>query len=327
MPLSNSSHFVFTPSSQKEIELLTSERSGETKIGQRITFGKPTNRSKFILLGIEESAGPQANFGLPGAENGFSAFLKRFLNMQSNRFLEGDEIIYIGSIQRTSLPIDALKKNDAIEELDELVVKTLLEFMSDGLIPIVIGGGHNNAFPLIKALSILNDFSINVVNFDPHADCRALEGRHSGNPFSYAKAGGFLNLYTVLGLHKAYNSEFILKYLESQNFTFTFFDDYLDNSALLFSDIDNTSKHMSTSKKFGIELDMDAIQLMPSSAFSPSGITLENARYYIKSFAKLDNCCYLHIPEGAPTNLQEEKIVGKALAYLVWDFITTQVKK
>jgi formiminoglutamase len=62
---------------------------------------------------------------------------------------------------------------------------------------------------------------------------------------------------------------------------------------------------------------------MPSSAFTPSGFSVEQARYFIQSISSHTSCSYLHLPEAAPTNEGEEKITGKALAYLVWDFITT----
>jgi formiminoglutamase len=60
---------------------------------------------------------------------------------------------------------------------------------------------------------------------------------------------------------------------------------------------------------------------MPSSAFTPSGFSLNDARKYIHTIAKHKNISYLHLPEGAPSSVKEEKIVGKALAYLVSDFI------
>ena len=91
-------------------------------------------------------------------------------------------------------------------------------YVIKGYIPIVIGGGHNNAYPIIKTISESFNQAIHVFNLDPHADCRALEGRHSGNSFSYAKEHGFIDQYTVFGLHKNYNSEFIYSYLEKNNF-------------------------------------------------------------------------------------------------------------
>jgi formiminoglutamase len=87
--------------------------------------------------------------------------------------------------------------------------------------------------------------------------------------------------------------------------------------------MDLTKVFLSISKdrNFGLELDLDAIAFIPSSAFTPSGFTNLDARKYIKTLAKHSNCCYLHLPEGAPTNEVEEKIVGKLVAYLVADFI------
>lgn len=322
----NSTNFSFIPSTIEEINNLTSKRDGETKIGENISTTIINNKTKFLLLGIEESVGPQVNKGMSGAQNGFNAFINRFMNMQSNRFLKGDEIVYIGRIQQNLKTFDKSDGNKKIVELDDFVFEILSKFLTEKVRPIIIGGGHNNAFPIIKTLSKLNKKAINVINMDPHADCRPLEGRHSGNPFSYAKKEGYLDHYTVFGLHKAYNSEFILDYLDENNFNYTFFEDYIDTPAKFEKDIEDIFLKLSTDKQFGLELDMDAIQNMPSSAFTPSGFTLESARFYIRHFAKNKNCCYLHLPEGAPTNLLEDKIIGKALAYLVWDYISTHNK-
>ena len=67
---------------------------------------------------------------------------------------------------------------------------------------------------------------------------------------------------------------------------------------------------------------MDAIAYMPSSAFSPSGWTLDQVRNYLIFAAQnSEKLAYLHLPEASPKNELDEKIVGKALAYLVRDFI------
>ena len=44
--------------------------------------------------------------------------------------------------------------------------------------PIIIGGGHNNCYPIIKAL-YPNSTPCCAINFDPHADFRAAEGRQA----------------------------------------------------------------------------------------------------------------------------------------------------
>jgi formiminoglutamase len=41
-----------------------------------------------------------------------------------------------------------------------------------------------------------------AINFDAHSDFRILEGRHSGNGFSYAYEEGFLKKYFILDYMK-----------------------------------------------------------------------------------------------------------------------------
>ena len=314
-------NFIFKPATQYLLLQFTSKRIGETKIGEKIELSSSLKEAKYVLIGIEENLGPQANGGFSGAENAFNAFLKRFLNMQSNRFLTGNELAFIGSIQQTNDFKNIESAKSAITELDLLVEEVLKPYIHQGLIPIVIGGGHNNAYPIIKTISEAANKAIDVINLDPHADCRALEGRHSGNSFSYAKENGYINHYSVLGLHKNYNSTFILDYLEYNNFYYTFFDDYILNPSQFDMDLTKTFLSISKERKFGIELDLDAIAFTPSSAFTPSGFNSLEARKYIKTLSKHSNCCYLHLPEAAPTNETEEKITGKLIAYLVADFI------
>lgn len=311
-------NFQFYPAANDQLLNWTSIREGELKFGQTIQT-TVTNETKFILLGIEESIGPQSNHGLAGAENGFMSFIKRFVNIQSNQFLSGHEICFIGTIKQKSDFTSIENGRIAIEELDALVSQTIIEHSNDSIIPIIIGGGHNNAYPIIKALHSIKASKIDVINLDPHADCRALEGRHSGNPFSYALKYAFIEKYTVLGLHMSYNSTFILDFLNNENCNFTFYDNYLTNRKQLLMDLQTEISEMRHS--IGFELDLDAIAYMPSSAFSPSGWTIDEARAYIQTCAKTKNIAYLHLPEGAPISIQEEKIVGKALSYLVYDFI------
>ncbi len=314
------SNFTFSKYSKSSINSFLSIREGETKIGQTCQFDYLNNDSKYVILGISEDIGPQSNLGFSGSNNAFKSFIARFVNMQDNRFLSGNSICILGEIKSNDLFESIETGRKLISELDEFVKSIVEPIILSGKIPIVIGGGHNNAYPLIWASSLAKKESINVINLDPHADCRALEGRHSGNPFSYAKHNQYLDHYSVLGLHQQYNNETMYEYLEANNFNFTFFEDYLFNNRSLTQDIEHFA-HVSFNKSIGVELDLDTIAFMPSSAFTPSGFTVNDARKYIHTIAKHKNISYLHLPEGAPSTLKEEKIVGKTLAYLVSDFI------
>lgn len=74
---------------------------------------------------------------------------------------------------------------------------------------------------------------------------------------------------------------------------------------------------------FGIEIDLDALPNVASSAMTMSGFSVEEVRHFIHVFAKHKNAAYIHICEGAP-ELGDEKnnqLVGKLIGYLVTDFI------
>ena len=330
--------------SRESINLLTKIRKGEKKVGQSIMClesgdslddlpGYFDRGVRYALLGIPETIGIRGNFGSNGAERSWECFLQNFLNIQSNRFLSGASIICLGTVYTDELQAisDQLETGDPeyIEKtralctrLDELVYPTILKIVSAGLVPVIIGGGHNNSYPIIKGFSKSgkHESGISVLNCDPHADFRDLEGRHSGNGFSYAFHEGFLKKYFVMGLHESYNSENMLSRMENgANIGFSFFDfkrsfDALIEEAILFF---NEEPHT-----VGLELDMDSIANMPASAFTPSGITMEEARKYIQRVARELKPVYLHLPEAAPgVHLNEQKYVGKALAYLVSDFI------
>lgn len=298
-------------------------RDGEIKLGERVVFRSDNNQWKscrYHILGIQEDVGPQLNGGLAGAKNGFRAFINRFLGLQANRFILGEEIAIHGTI---SLINEQQAEVGMIEDLDELITSWSTEVIENGGVPIVIGGGHNNAFGLIKSFANVEGQAVDVVNFDPHADTRALTFRHSGNSFSAAFSAGYINNYTVLGLHESYNNEAILDYLTNMKATVYYFESWLD----VFGQFERDLEHVSRSNNdriTGVELDMDAIAFMPASAFTPSGITVDQARMYIRKMARHKKVAYLHLPEAAPKNELEEKIVGKTLAYFVSDFIKVQ---
>ena len=62
---------------------------------------------------------------------------------------------------------------------------------------------------------------------------------------------------------------------------------------------------------------------MPTSAFTPSGFSVNEIRSVIKAL-NAQTIHYLHLPEGSPNNHLEESIVGKTLAYFVTDFMKKQ---
>ena len=206
--------------------------------------------------------------------------------------------------------------------LDDLVYPVIENVVKAGLIPIVVGGGHNNAYPILKgtARALGATGGISCVNCDPHADFRELEGRHSGNGFSYAYADGFLSRYFILGLHQNYNPSAVLEKIDRmESAAYVTFDSMADVA----DGLEQVLRFFKGVRQpVGIELDMDSIVNMPSSAMTPSGFTVEEARKFMRVMAVNLKCAYVHLPEGAPSDNSDQMItVGKTLAYLIADFI------
>jgi formiminoglutamase len=315
---SDKGNFSFLEFTNDFISNFYSPRQGEFRVGDSLKT--KNGKGRFVILGIEESIGPMANNGLSGSELAFASFLKVFLNSQIHEQFDGSNFYVLGTIKQESLFSSVSNASEQVLELDDFVFRILNKHVSQDQIPIVIGGGHNNAYPLIKWSA--SHGIINVLNLDPHADCREISSRHSGNSFSFALEQKILNGYAVFGLHEAFNNHYIRKFLVNHKVLHTFYEEYLIQERDLLQDLLKLTSEWKNQAKIGLEIDMDSIASMPSSAFSPSGWTIDQVRtYLITAASNFSKIAYLHLPEAAPKNEIENKITGKALAYLVRDFI------
>ena len=79
---------------------------------------------------------------------------------------------------------------------------------------------------------------------------------------------------------------------------------------------------------YGIEVDLDAIPGIASSAMTLSGFSVEQARRFVTHFAKGSHASYLHICEGAPdlADRANAHLIGKLTGYLVTDFIKSHTE-
>lgn len=331
---------------KKESHLaFTRTRSGETKLGEKIQAVSNEKKwqdelkkssAKFVLIGIPEDIGVRANFGVGGTQTVWKSFMQSFFNIQHNQFLNGNSILLLGEFDFSELQKKA--KNKPVEYLRELVVEidkqvaTLIQkVVASGKIPILIGGGHNNAYGNIKGAALglqeagkIKKAQINVINFDAHADFRALEGRHSGNGFSYAMQEGYLNKYGMLGLHQNYMSQSMLDTIhQNKNVQAHFFEDIFITQKISMEQATEVLLYFTRNTFTGIEIDLDAIENVLSSAVSPSGFTTIQARQFIHQTAAKNKIAYLHICEGAAEldNGQKSSTTGKLISYIVSDFV------
>jgi formiminoglutamase len=320
-----------------DLESLLRTRPGETKLGERIQLAEGADwyasvkdaTAKYVLLGIPEDIGVRANLGLGGAHTAWDPALAAFLNIHSTEQLSGAEVLLLGAFRFTewmeaSETMDTAGLRELTARIDAEVSPVIRSIVAAGKIPLVVGGGHNNCYPLISGAAEGLDSVIHCINLDAHSDFRVMEGRHSGNGFRYAHQEGTLGYYAMLGLHENYNSTGVLRDLD-------------DNEALHYSTFENIfirEEHSfayalgeaiqhTAAAPLGIEVDLDCIAHTLSSAATPSGISPEMARRYLYTCGALPDIAYLHIAEGA-TQLRDgrsDASVAKLIAYLLSDFI------
>ncbi len=327
--------------SSDSLKTFTSSREGETKLGDVLYCLKnwedlKHRKEKFVVLGIKEDIGIRANFGKAGAANAWDTFLSAFCNVQQNSFFNVENLVVAGAYHPSDLmqqaeDLNPLKKEDLktfrtlTAQVDEAVIPIIKNIIGLGKIPIIIGGGHNNAYPILTGAANALKKPLNCLNIDPHADFRALEGRHSGNGFSYAHAENALKRYAVWGLHEGYNNQTILDaFSENGNLSFTLMEQLLhktfaENDSLL----KNTLNWLGMDA-LGLELDCDSIEGFPASALNASGFSVNEIRQTVSTTSALSAPIYFHVCEAAPglaSHESDKAKMGKQLAYFVIDFI------
>lgn len=337
--------------SKQDILSLTKLRRFETKAGEQLQYIKEaaaieelitTSPAQYVLFGIPEDLGAKGNYGLGGADTLWLPFLQSFLNIQSNDFFDGAEVLLLGHFDFGDIQylIDTTAKSDeerteayrhAVNTVDDEVEHLVKIITAAKKIPIAIGGGHNNSYPLIKGAAkgwhkagVTQLAQINCINLDAHADYRPMEGRHSGNAFRYAEEDGYLQKYCVVGLHENYLPQNVWIDIVNNPFIdcITFEDIFVHEKRTFMQAVAHATGFTEDTLT-GIDIDLDAIQNTLSSAMTPVGITPIHARQYV-SFAAADSkAAYLHICEGA-TRLSDgrtDATSGKLISYLVTDFI------
>jgi len=336
---------------KQDVLSYTKIRRFETKLGERLQIiSNPKDleeslqktSARYVIIGVPEDIGVRANLGVGGADTAWQSFLDAFLNIQSNDFLGGEEILLLGhfdfsavaelieeSAQSFDEKVDAYRH--AVNMIDDEVEQLIHIVTQNRKLPIVIGGGHNNAYPCIKGAAkgwhkcgVIPFAQINAINLDAHADYRPMEGRHSGNAFRYAEEDGYLEKYCVVGLHENYLQQNVWMDMVNNPFIDCItFEDIFIHEKRDFTQALKDATEFTDDTLCGIELDLDCIENTLSCDMSPVGISAIQARQYVNYVVLDTQPAYLHICEGA-TNLQNgrsDMSTGKLISYLVSDFV------
>jgi len=330
----------FTLYSFKSVEKLIALRKGEVKFGEKVQFlddlgALATSKAKYVLFGIPEDIGVRANYGKDGASKAWEATLAALLNIQANLYTRPENLILLGEIScdgfmqkasnlDTQDPNYHMKMGELVSQLDDIVSLVVQKIIAAGKVPIIIGGGHNNAYGNIKGAFNALEKPINVLNIDAHTDLRTADYRHSGNGFSFARKDKILGKYRVFGVHQNYTPQYIFDEMKkSASDSFRLFEHLILMSSEKIKKAFLEELEMVSHDEFGLELDCDAIKDFSSSAQSPTGLPINMVRNFIWLASEEEKIKYLHICE-ASANSTNAVQVGKSISYLITDFITAE---
>ncbi|WP_118972114.1 formimidoylglutamase [Taibaiella koreensis] len=322
---------------EDERQILVTPREGETRLGETVGLALPgclvdealvQSPARFVILGLPEDIGVRANGGVGGAHTAWPGFLKSFMHIQQTAAFRGEDFLLLGEydfsgwlVNCSSASIEQLRSYTA--HIDAEVHPLIHKIVAAGKIPVVVGGGHNNAYPLLKGTALALGKPLNAINLDAHSDYRVMEGRHSGNGFRYAHQEHFLIRYAMLGLHEAYNSQPVVAELNSNpDLLPLFWEDMFLRGKTGWEESLHQALDFVSDAPFGVELDLDCIQHVLSSAATPVGITTQHALQYLYQCGLHANARYVHLPEGVVERAdgQHDVFTGKLLSYLVQAF-------
>ena len=305
-------------------------RAGERRLGDLLR-NRPAGEGRYIIVGVPEDIGVRANLGRMGAAETPGAVFQSLAAMPCYEGVESMDLgwawVDVADLQANSLqhqgPEAVSAWRELVAEVDARVAAVLTPLIAQGKIPVLIGGGHNNAYPLLQSLAATHG-PVHALNFDPHPDCRALEGRHSGNGFSYAHAHGYLDRYVVLGLSEYGANEASRGMLASTPGWTSFpYEAWAVRGEMDFDTARRLALEHVQAGPFGLEVCADGIQGCPSSAQTMLGWSWESVAQTAYLAGQTGQARYLHLAEvsiGLCPEVQRPAL-ARAVAWTALQFI------
>ncbi len=331
------------PVRRADLGTMSLYRSGEVRFGEKmLTVPKDVDLvaflrecpARFVLLGIPEDIGIRANSGKTGAGSIWETALEEIANIQHNKFCKADDILLFGPMDfsaemERAAALDfmdtqqRLELSALVQRIDKEVAHLIFTIAGCGKIPIIIGGGQNNAYGNIKGMALALEKPVNAVNFDAKSDFRILEGRHNGNAFHYAYQDGFLKNYFIFGMHENQVSKDVLKRIRKleSRVKYATYDAMAVYGKKDFRKQLDRCRRFVNSEAYGVEVDLNAVSYPAGNAVG--GFDAAQLRQFVSFMADDPNAAYLHLCEGVAhtENGEQNRVLGRLIAYLLTDFI------
>lgn len=152
-----------------------------------------------VILGFPSDEGVRINGGRPGAAAAPDHIREALYRLTPDA---RHHDAFVDLLEHTA-DLGDMVLDASLEENQEQLGEMVALFLRQGIVPIILGGGHETAFGHFLGYVYAGQ-EVAIVNWDAHPDVRTLkEGRpHSGSPFRQALThlSGTCRQYTAAGL-------------------------------------------------------------------------------------------------------------------------------
>lgn len=221
----------------------------DPRIGDLIKHQEPTH-PLMVLIGFPSDEGVRRNGGRTGAAAGPEHIRRALYKLTPDPIVfEPFCALLEATYDAGNLPITGNLEKDQIRLGEEVG-----RWLKQGVIPIIIGGGHETAFGHYLGYEPLQE-AMQIINFDAHPDVRPLKNNaaHSGSPFYQVleRTAGLCRDYTVAGLQRWSVARNHLTYLNEKPSRY-FWRDEVDE--VMVSSLFSSCKHSTM-----VSIDLDVI--------------------------------------------------------------------
>lgn len=308
-----------------EIELFFSKgdekdpRMGE--IVRPLSSGSSLDGVDVAFIGVPEDRGIRANGGREGARLGPRFIRKAFYRLTPGfrPSLSDLSIVDVGDIRT---------EGKTLEEVHEGTRSVVAAVASKGVIPIVLGGGHDLTYPGLHGFVDgfgFGEGELGVVNVDSHLDVRDMShGLTSGTPFFRileelpgrpVKGGNFAEF----GIQELHNSPWYYKWLR-------------DTGASIFTLKSLQGRPMETflqalqaagegTRAVAVSIDIDAARSTDApgaSASNPNGLSAQDLEKVAYLAGRTERVRFFDIMETSPPLDVDGRTSALAAAVLFW---------
>ncbi|MEL6612185.1 MAG: formimidoylglutamase [Bacteroidota bacterium] len=152
--------------------------------------------ARVVLIGFPSDEGVRRNGGRLGAAAGPAAIRRALYAMTPDASNYDAFVALLGH----TADLGDVRVTGDVEADQQRLGDVLAPILADGILPIVLGGGHETTYGHVLGY-VGAGLTPEILNWDAHADVRPYpQGAHSGSPFRQAIEAGQCTRYRVAGL-------------------------------------------------------------------------------------------------------------------------------